>query len=358
MHNKILLITVLLLSSLQVTAQEKTDTVKNKDGKFVNESTTLATANNIGVERVHDSIFILSGRGGNIGVFIGEDGILMIDSQFAKTSPQLLQRVRNLSSKPIEILVNTHHHGDHIGGNSAIADVGALVFSHQNARTRMEGSISGASDKEGHQKQVDSIVATYGDKLQTEEDKKVAIANAEQIITNIEKANIPKGSLPVVSFEKNITFNFNGEKIKVIHLYNAHTDGDVMVYFTKSNVLHTGDAFFNGAYPYIDTKSDGSLKGYVGGLNQIVSIVNEDTKIIPGHGEIANIDDVKYTLGMFRFLTAKVEYHVISKKTEAEVAAMRDLTKEYDDKGFGDGFITTEKFLKTLYNETSKKYQK
>jgi hypothetical protein len=113
-----------------------------------------------------------------------------------------------------------------------------------------------------------------------------------------------------------------------------------------------------GAYPYIDTKSNGSLKGYMGGLDQIVNTINEDTKIIPGHGSIATINDVKYTLSMFRFLSAKVEFQVVSKKTEAEVAAMRDITKEYDDKGYGDGFITTEQFLKTLYTESAKKYQK
>ncbi len=358
MHNKFLLVTTLLFGSFFASAQEKSDTAKDKDGNLVNKTTTVATANNVGVVQVKDSIFMLTGRGGNIGVCVGEDGIFMIDNQFAKASAQILQRVRNISDKPIEILVNTHHHGDHVGGNSNIAELGTIIFSHANARSRMEASFAGPTDKVSHQQKVDSILSGYRDKLRTEEDKKAAIAKAEQVIINMAKAKVPAGALPIVSFSRDLNFNYNGEEIKVIHLSNAHTDGDAMVYFTKSNVLHTGDVFFNGVYPYIDTKSNGSLRGYVGGLQQILRVANEDTKIIPGHGRVASIADIKYTLGMFKYLTAQVEYNVVAKKTEAEVMAMRNLTKEYDEKGYGDGFITTEKFLKTLYNETAKKYQK
>ena len=358
MHNKFLLITTLLFGSFFASAQDKSDTVKDEDGNLVNKTTTVATANNVGVLQVRDSIFMLTGRGGNIGVSVGEDGIFMIDGQYAKASPQILQRIRNISSKPIEILVNTHHHEDHTGGNSNIAELGTMIFSHTNARSRMKASFVEPTDRASHQQKIDSILLGYGDKLRTEEDKKVAIANAEQIILDMATAKVPAGALPVVSFSRDLTFNYNGEEIKVIHLSNAHTDGDAMVYFTRTNVLHTGDAFFNGLYPYIDTNSNGTLRGYVTGLQQILRVANEDTKIIPGHGKIATISDIKYTLSMLKYLSPKVEIYVASKKTEAEVMAMRNLTKEYDEKGFGDGYITTEKFLQTLYNEIAKKYKK
>lgn len=358
MHTKFLKITTFLFISSFASAQESSDTVKHKDGNLVNQSTTTTTPNNVGVIRVKDSIYMLTGRGGNIGISVGEDGIFLIDDQFAKASPQIIQRIRNISSKPIEILINTHHHGDHVGGNSNIAELGTMIFSHANARSRMEASFAESTDQVSHQQKIDSILRGYGDKLRTEEDKKAATANAEQVIIDMAKAKVPAGALPVVSFSRDLTFNYNGEEIKVIHLSNAHTDGDAMIYFTKSNVLHTGDAFFNGTYPYIDTKSSGSLRGYVGGLQQILRIANEDTKIIPGHGKIAAIADIKYTLGMFTYLSAQVEFNVVARKTETEVMAMRNLTKEYDEKGYGDGFITTEKFLKTLYNELAKKHQK
>lgn len=358
MRTKFLLITAFLFVGSIASAQEESDMVKDKDGNFVNETTTVATPNNIGVVQVKDSIFMLTGRGGNIGISVGEDGVFMIDNQFAKASPHILRRIQNISSKPIEILVNTHHHGDHVGGNSNIAELGTLIFSHVNARKRMETAIIGSTPEEEHQRKVDSIVNIYGDKIQTEEQRKDATITAEKTIKEMNSKMVPDGALPVVSFSRDLTFNYNGEEIKVIHLMNAHTDGDVMIYFTESNVLHTGDAFFNGAYPLIDTESNGSLKGYVGGLQQILKVANEETKIIPGHGEVATIADVKYTVGMFKYLSAQVEYNVVAQKTEAEVMDMRNLTKEYDEKGFGDGYVTTEKFLKTLYNELAKRHQK
>jgi len=269
-----------------------------------------------------------------------------------------MQRIRSISSKPIELLVNTHHHGDHVGGNGNMAALGTIIFSHANARMRMAEPYM-ESTMESHSRKIDSIVSSKGDKIRTEEDKKNALAEAERIVGSLEdNIDIPEGILPVVSFSKDLTFNYNGEKIKVIHLPNAHTDGDVMIYFTKSNVLHTGDAFFNGAYPYVDVNSKGSVKGYMIGLDKIISSINDKTKIIPGHGDVADIDDIKYTKSMFRFLTERIAIYVASKKTEEEVLAMKELTKEYDDKGFGDGFISTEKFIKVLYKEAAKKYIK
>ncbi len=350
MHTKILLSIAILITSFFASAQDKSDTTKDEDGNFVNASTTTPVANKIGTVRVKDSIYMLTGRGGNIGVFAGEDGILMIDSQFSDASINIQQRIRNISNKQVEILINTHHHGDHVGGNSNMAELGTMIFSHTNARSRIVKSF-GKSDSE----KIDSIVARSKDKIRTADDKESTFANAKRIVDQMPKNEGPVGALPTVSFSKDITFNYNGEEVKVTHLSNAHTDGDVMVYFTKSNVLHTGDAFFNGAYPFIDTENRGSLKGHIAGLEKIIRIADEDTKIIPGHGKVATINDVKYNLSMFRYLTPQIEIKILSNKTEAEVMAMRDLTKEYDEKGYGDGYITTEKFLKTLYGELNRK---
>jgi len=348
MHAKFLLITLFLFSSFIVSAQDKS--YDKSDSERNGVSTVTVPPNNINVIRVKDSIYMLKGRGGNIGVSVGENGIFMIDAQFAEASFNIQQRIRSISKKPLEILINTHHHPDHIGGNSSIAELGTMIFSHSNARSRMEASF-GKSDIQ----KIDSIIQRSEGKIRTEEDKKDVMMNAKRIVSEMPKTKSPEGALPVVSFSEDITFNYNGEEIKVIHLSNAHTDGDVMVYFTKSNVLHTGDAFFNGKYPYVDLKSKGSLKGHVEGLIRILRTVNPDTKIIPGHGEIATIEDVKYTIGMFRFLTENVKFQIASKKTESEITAMRDFTKEYDEKGYGDGFITTESFLKMLYSELARK---
>ena len=356
MRQSFLLVTVLLLGSFFASAQDDLDNDKNDSINKVKGKEK--TANNVGAIKVRDNIYMLKGRGGNIGIQIGDDGIFMIDDQFAESSPMVLQRIRAISDEPIELLVNTHHHGDHVGGNSNMSELGTIIFSHDNARRRIAAPFMKAA-KESHQKQMDSLLTLYGSKTSnSDENRKTAQIEVEKIIGSMEdQMNIPAGMLPVVSFSKDLTFNYNGEKILVLHIPKAHTDGDVMIYFTKSNVLHTGDAFFNGAYPFIDTDSRGSLLGHTAGIRKIIRMINEETKIIPGHGNVANIEDLKYTERMFQYLTDKIAYHVVDKKTVEQVIAM-ELTKEYDDKGFGDGFITTEQFVSMMYKELAKKYRK
>ena len=338
-------------SSGQIISDDESDTNNS-------EQTTTYKANKIGVTLVKDSIFMLKGKGGNIGVSVGEDGVFIIDSQFPDASADIVKRVRSLSKKPIKLLVNTHHHGDHVGGNKNLTAEGAIIFSHEKARRRMAAPYMKEA-REKHQRKIDSILDGQGNKISTVEDRKNAVRDAEKIVGTLEdNISSPQGTLPVVSFSKDLTFNFNGEKIMAIHLPNAHTDGDVMLYFTKSNVLHTGDAFVNKTYPYIDSKNSGSLNGYMLGLQKIIGLINTDTRVIPGHGAIASKVDVSYTYNMIRFLSERIAFYAVQKKTEDQVASMSELTKEYDDKGFGEGFITTEKFVRTLYQEVSKKIQK
>jgi glyoxylase-like metal-dependent hydrolase (beta-lactamase superfamily II) len=355
MYHKFSILIIILFGSInsfgQVVSEDET-------GEINTTQATNYKANKTGVIQVKDSIFMLKGRGGNIGVSVGEDGVLIIDSQFPDASKDIIQRVRSLSKKPIKILVNTHHHGDHVGGNSNLTAEGALVFSHEKARRRMAAPYLKEAE-ENYQRKIDSIISGQENKISTDEDRKKAVIDAEKVLGNIEdNISIPAGTLPIVSFAKDLTFNFNGEKIMAVHIPNAHTDGDVILYFTKSNVLHTGDAFVNKTYPYIDSNNKGSLNGYLIGLQKIIGLINDETRIIPGHGIIASKADVSYTYNMIRFLNERIALEVVQKKTEDQVVSMSELTKEYDDKGFGEGFITTEKFVRTLYKEVSKKYKK
>lgn len=267
-------------------------------------------SNNSKFLKVESNIYMIEGQGGNIGMINGNDGILLIDDQFEEGVPSLLKDIKNISKKPIKYLVNTHHHDDHTGGNALIAKEGTIIFSHDNVRNRIEEKIKSSNDK--------------------------------KIDTDI---------LPIITVSDNLTFHFNNENILVFHVHKAHTDGDMMVYFTNSNVLHTGDIFFNEKYPFIDLDSGGSLKGVLNALDKILMIADENTKIIPGHGKLASINDVKYTRSMLNYLINRVKHFVVNLKTEDEIVAMKEITKKYDDKGYGDGFISTEKMIRTVYKE-------
>jgi cyclase len=355
MHKKIFTSTLFLLSLFFVSAQDDMDSIVE------NNSNQISSENMVGIQRVKDSIYMIKGRGGNIGISIGEDGIFMIDDKFEETSISVMERIRSVSDKPIELLVNTHHHGDHIGGNSYMSGLGTVIFAHDQARRRMSDPYTKPAQK-SHQRKIDSILKQNAVKITDDLSRKLAYKEAMKIIGEAEDmVKIPEGLLPVVTFSKDLNFYYNDEKIMLMHLPNSHTDGDVIVYFTKSNVLHTGDAFVNGKYPFIDSENRGSLDGYIKGLNKIMGMINDDTKIIPGHGDIASKADVKYTQSMLRYLEGRIRYDIVENKTVEDVLAMSEITKEYDDKGYGEGFITTESFIRTLYAElfkTTKKKKK
>lgn len=261
---------------------------------------------------VNNKIYMLQGEGGNIGLSFGNDGIFMIDDQYADGFEQIQKDIKTISKKPIQFLVNTHFHGDHTGGNAALSQTGTVIFSQENVRTRLMGMIAA------------------------------------------EKKKIPQETLPVVTFSEDLTFHYNGEKIYIFHVHNAHTDGDAMVYFTDSNVLHTGDVFFNGKYPFIDTENGGSLKGYIDGIGKALMIINEDTKIIPGHGDVGTYKDLQQASDMLSIVYKRVRGQYTNKISEDAVAKMTDLTKEYDAKGYGTGFISKEVFLRMVYKEIAK----
>jgi len=249
--------------------------------------------------KLSDNVYMLVGAGGNIGVSVGDDGVFVIDDQFAPLTTKIEAAIKTLSDKQIQFLVNTHYHGDHTGGNENMKKLGTTIIAHDNVRNRLE-------DK-------------------------------------------PKDALPVITFNDELSLHINGEKISVFHVEHAHTDGDALLYFTKSNVLHTGDVYFNKRYPYIDLNSGGSVNGYIEAVKKGLSAINDDTKIIPGHGELSTKAEYQFFLEMLQTLKDNVLSEIKKDKTEDEVAANSEITKVYDDLGYSWNFISSEKIRRTFY---------
>ncbi|WP_298498276.1 MBL fold metallo-hydrolase [uncultured Algibacter sp.] len=261
----------------------------------------------ITTHKLTESIYMLEGKGGNIGIFVGDDGVFMIDSQFAPLTPKIIEAIKKLSIKPIKYLANTHHHGDHTGGNENISKQNALIIAHDNVYKRIKDN----------PKQSDA-------------------------------------SLPVITFNDKLSLYINGEQVLVFHVDNAHTDGDALLYFTKSNVLHTGDTYFCKRYPYIDLNSGGSVNGYIQAIKSALILIDDNTKIIPGHGNLSNKEEYETFLYMLETLKRKVETEISEGKTEEEVALNSSLTKTYDDLNYGCCFISSEKMRRTLYKSLKK----
>ena len=249
--------------------------------------------------KLSDNVYMLVGAGGNIGVSVGDDGVFVIDDQFAPLTTKIEAAIKTLSDKQIQFLVNTHYHGDHTGGNENMKKLGTTIIAHDNVRKRLE-------DK-------------------------------------------PKDALPVITFNDELSLHINGEKISVFHVEHAHTDGDALLYFTKSNVLHTGDVYFNKRYPYIDLNSGGSVNGYIEAVKKGLSAINDDTKIIPGHGELSTKAEYQFFLEMLETLKDNVLSEIKKGKTEDEIAANSEITKVYDDLGYSWNFISSEKIRRTFY---------
>jgi glyoxylase-like metal-dependent hydrolase (beta-lactamase superfamily II) len=266
----------------------------------------------INITKVSDHVYMLVGQGGNIAISVGEDGVFMIDDQFAHLTPKILKAIQSITDKPVEFLINTHWHGDHTGGNENMQKEGAVIVAHENVRKRMSM-----------------------DQFNKERNRTTKAAPAE--------------ALPVVTFSKDVSFYFNNESIFIFHVHKAHTDGDAMVYFTDSNVLHTGDAYFQGKYPYIDLNSGGSVQGYIAALKKAYLLINDDTKIIPGHRNLSNKSELKPYIEMLEILQKRVLAAIKAGKSETEVTRDTSITKKYDDLGYGDWFISGEVLRKTFY---------
>lgn len=268
----------------------------------------------IKAEQLAPGVAVLFGAGGNIGVSYGEDGTILIDDQYAPLTAKIQAAVSGLGAAPVKFLVNTHWHGDHSGGNENLGNAGAVIMAHDNVRVRLAaGAVSGAG--------------TSGART-------------------IPKA--PPAALPVITYADGLKLHLNGEEIRVIHIPAAHTDGDSIIHWTKSNVIHMGDLFMlQISFPYVDRDSGGDVRGFLAAADKVLAIANDQTKIIPGHGAIATKADLQNHRNMIATVIAKVEAGISAGQTLEQIKASNPTD------GFGvnpKGFISADRFVETVYN--------
>ena len=265
----------------------------------------------IKTQKVAEGIYMLTGEGGNIGVSVGADGVFMIDDQFAPLSEKIKAAVAALSDQPIRFLINTHWHYDHTGGNELLAGEGVIIVAHHNVRKRMS---------------VDTEIAAFG-----------SVVPAS-----------PKAALPVLTFNDNLTLHLNGDEARVIHYKNSHTDGDSLIHFVNANVIHTGDLWFNGLYPFMDISSGGSVSGAIKTIKAILALADDDTRIIPGHGPLGDKQAMRDYLVMLETVSGRMAKLIAAGKSIDEIIALKP-NADYDET-WGRDFLKPDMFLRILYD--------
>lgn len=236
---------------------------------------------------VRDGLYMLTGRGGNIGLSVGGDGTFLIDDQYAPLSVKIEAAIRTVTKDPVRFLVNTHWHGDHTGGNENFGKKGSIVVAHQNVRKRM------------------------------------SVEQVREILRTDPIPASPPDALPRITFTEEVAFHWNGDTIRAFHVPAAHTDGDVIIHFEEADVFHTGDAIVNGRYPFIDVDSGGNLNGIIAAADKVLSLAKPATKIIPGHGALASPDDVRAYRDMLVTARDRIQKLVDQGKSADEVAAAK-----------------------------------
>jgi cyclase len=267
----------------------------------------------IKTEQLAPGVVVLFGAGGNIGVSYGEDGTILIDDQFAPLTGKIQAAVAALGAQPVKYLINTHWHGDHSGGNENLGKAGAIIMAHDNVRVRLAaGAVSGAG---------------------TSGARTIAAA--------------PTVALPVITYADGLKLHLNGEEVRVIHMPAAHTDGDSIIHWTKSNVIHMGDLFMlQISFPFVDRESGGDVRGFVTAADKVLAIADDQTKIIPGHGAIATKADLQNHRNMIATVIAKVEAGIKAGQTLEQIQASKPT------EGFGvnpNGFISADRFVEVVY---------
>ena len=258
-----------------------------------------------------DTLTMIKGRGGNIAVSSGKDGVYIIDDQVEPLTEKLLGAISKISDQPIRFVINTHYHGDHVGGNEAIGKGGAVIIAHDNILKRM------TSDQ-------------------------------FNFFWNETTPAWPAGSLPVVTFNDRVTLHLNGEAATVYHVPHGHTDGDGIVHFPASNVIHMGDIYFNGLYPFIDLDGGGSIQGMIAGAELGLSMANEETQIIPGHGPLSDRKSLEQYLD-FLVRARDAVQNLVDKGMSLEQAIAAKPTAEWDEI-LGQIWITPEQLVIFIYN--------
>ena len=272
-------------------------------------------------------VYALYGRGGNVGFVVGPEYAIVVDSQFKDIAPGILRQVAKVTDKPVKFLVNTHHHGDHTGGNEVFKPVSVIV-AHENVRKRMLRA-------------PEDIIRDMPARI--EEAKKAAqpaerIKGMEDQLAAARAMKIEEIAAPIVTFEVGVKLHIGGETLDVVHTAPAHTDGDAFVYFEKANVLHMGDLFFNKVIPFIDTASGGAAAGYLLAIDQAIAFVPPDAMVIPGHGDVTDIEGLKAFRKYISDLVDSAKAAKVAKKTKEQYLADVDLPAYKDFSGYKDRF--------------------
>lgn len=252
--------------------------------------TKTAVKPDITTQKLSEGMYMLLGPGGNIGVSIGADGVFIIDDKFARFADQIISQIKGLTDQPIRYVVNTHYHGDHTGANAQMKEAGATIIAHENVRKRMGMTF----ENKAFGRTTEAVDASLW---------------------------------PTVTFSEKATLHFNGQTVTAIHTPKAHTDGDSIIYFKEANVLHMGDNFFNGMFPYIDIDGGGSLQGMIASHGAALSLINDETTIIPGHGPLAVKADLIKAQELLKDIQNRVQSE-ISKGATLDEILEQDLLKD------------------------------
>ncbi|HTO04918.1 MAG TPA: MBL fold metallo-hydrolase [Opitutus sp.] len=253
--------------------------------------------------QVSGNVYMLEGAGGNIGVSAGPDGLLIVDNQFAPLAEKISNALQQINPGRLKFVLNTHHHGDHTGGNAAFGAKEAVIVAQSNVRTRLGNAKSAAA------------------------------------------------ALPVITFDASASVHFNGEEIQLLHVGTGHTDGDSIIFFTEANVVHMGDQYVSAGFPYVDFGSGGDLDGYIATQQAVLAKVKPDTKIIPGHGPLATVEMLREYNAMLVESVAHVRKGMAEGKTLEQLRA-DGLPEKWSS--FGKGFITNARWIETIYNQAHK----
>jgi cyclase len=265
----------------------------------------------IQTEKLTDNIYVLAGGGGNMAVLVGDDGALLVDAGYEQVADKVAAAIKEVSKGPVRLVVNTHWHFDHVGGNQALADSGAIIIAQENVRKLMS---------EARQ------LAGIGRKTEPS----------------------PEAARPVITFCDRLGLHFAGQDIDLIYVGPAHTNGDCIVHFRQANVLHLGDTMFNGMYPFIDVNADGSIDGMVAAIDKALALVDEQTKVIPGHGPVTGAAGVREYRDMLITVRDRVHKMVAEGKTRDEVIAAKP-TSDLDAR-WGRGFLTPDRWVGIIYD--------
>ena len=282
---------LLILFNTTVSNSKVTSTEEYARNAWGNLETAEVTT-----RKVNENLFLLYGLGGNIAVSTGNDGVLIVDSQIPIIFPKIIKAIKKLSDDKIIYTINTHWHWDHSDGNLVLDSDETKIISHSNARENMQ---------------------------------KGGLINMGTTILNQEP--YPKSALPVITHENGMSLYFNDEKIDLLHFGPAHTTGDTVIYFTNQNAIHLGDVFFSNSYPFIDVDNGGSLSGMINYLEKIVLVIDKDTIVMPGHGEISSISDIKETIEMLKTVKNRILMSIENNQSLEQIISS-NITKDFDKK--------------------------